>query len=29
MNPEDGARYWAYILIYVDGIICVHRDLET
>jgi hypothetical protein len=24
--PDDGVLYWAYILIYVDDILCVHRD---
>jgi hypothetical protein len=23
--PDDGVLYWAYILIYVDDIICVHH----
>jgi hypothetical protein len=25
-RPDDGVLYWAYILIYVDGILCVHHD---
>jgi hypothetical protein len=25
-RPADGVLYWAYILIYVDGILCVHHD---
>jgi hypothetical protein len=25
-RPNDGVLYWAYILIYVDAILCVHRD---
>jgi hypothetical protein len=25
-HPTDGMIYWAYILIYVDGISCVHHD---
>jgi hypothetical protein len=25
-RPNDGVRYWAYILIYVDDILCVHHD---
>jgi hypothetical protein len=25
-RPDDGVLYWAYILIYVDGILCVHND---
>jgi hypothetical protein len=24
--PDDGVSYWAYILIYVDDIVCVHHD---
>jgi hypothetical protein len=24
-RPNDGVRYWAYILIYVDNILCVHH----
>jgi hypothetical protein len=24
--PDDGVLYWAYILIYVDDIFCVHHD---
>jgi hypothetical protein len=24
--PDDGFLYWAYILIYVDDILCVHHD---
>jgi hypothetical protein len=28
-RPNDGVRYWAYILIYVDDILCVHRDPGT
>jgi hypothetical protein len=24
--PDDGVLYWAYILIYVDDILCVHND---
>jgi hypothetical protein len=24
--PDDGVSYWAYILIYVDDILCVHHD---
>jgi hypothetical protein len=23
---DDGVSYWAYILIYVDDILCVHHD---
>jgi hypothetical protein len=26
---SDGVRYWAYILIYVDDILCVHHDPGT
>jgi hypothetical protein len=25
-HPDDGVLYWAYILIYVDNILCVHHD---
>jgi hypothetical protein len=25
-RPDDGVLYWAYILIYVDDILCVHND---
>jgi hypothetical protein len=25
-HPDDGVSYWAYILIYVDDILCVHHD---
>jgi hypothetical protein len=25
-RPEDGFEYWAYILIYVDDILCVHHN---
>jgi hypothetical protein len=25
-RPDDGVLYWAYILIYVDDILCVNRD---
>jgi hypothetical protein len=25
-HPDDGVLYWAYILIYVDDMLCVHRD---
>jgi hypothetical protein len=24
--PDDGVIYWAYILIYVDDILCVHHE---
>jgi hypothetical protein len=24
--PDDGVKYWAYILIYVNDILCVHSD---
>jgi hypothetical protein len=26
---DDGVKYWAYILIYVDNILCVHHDPRT
>jgi hypothetical protein len=25
-RPDDGVLYWAYILIYVDEMLCVHHD---
>jgi hypothetical protein len=25
-RPDDGVLFWAYILIYVDDILCVHHD---
>jgi hypothetical protein len=25
-RPDDGVLYWAYMLIYVDDILCVHHD---
>jgi hypothetical protein len=28
-RPDDGVKYWAYILIYVDDILCVHHDPGT
>jgi hypothetical protein len=28
-RPDDGVKYWAYILIYFDDILCVHRDPGT
>jgi hypothetical protein len=28
-RPNYGVRYWAYILIYVDDILCVHHDPGT
>jgi hypothetical protein len=28
-RPDDGVLYWAYILIYVDDILCVHRNPGT
>jgi hypothetical protein len=27
--PDDGVKYWAYIMIYVHEILCVHHDPET
>jgi hypothetical protein len=29
MRPDDGVMYWAYILIYIDDILCVHDDNDT
>jgi hypothetical protein len=26
IRPDDGVLYWAYILIYVDEILCVHHN---
>jgi hypothetical protein len=26
-RPDDGVLYWAYIVIYVDDILCVHHDI--
>jgi hypothetical protein len=28
-HPDDGVLQWAYILIYVDGILCVHHKPGT
>jgi hypothetical protein len=28
-RPDYGVKYWAYILIYVDDILCVHNDPGT
>jgi hypothetical protein len=28
-HPDEGVKYWAYILIYVDDILCVHHDPGT
>ena len=28
-RPDDGVLYWAYILIHVDDILCVHHDPGT
>jgi hypothetical protein len=28
-GPDDGVLYWAYILIYVDDILCVHHDPDA
>jgi hypothetical protein len=28
-RPNDDVRYWAYILIYIDDILCVHHDPGT
>jgi hypothetical protein len=28
-RPDDGVKYWVYILIYGDDILCVHYDPET
>jgi hypothetical protein len=26
IHPDEGVSYWAYILIYVDDVSCVHHD---
>jgi hypothetical protein len=28
-RPDDGVKYWAYIIINVDDILCVHHDPGT
>jgi hypothetical protein len=28
-HPDDGVNYWAFILIYVNDILCVHHDPGT
>jgi hypothetical protein len=28
-RPDDGVEYWAYIMIYVDNIVCVHHNPGT
>ena len=28
VRPSDGAEYYAYILLYVDDILCIHHDAE-
>jgi hypothetical protein len=28
-RPDDGVKYWAYILIYVHDILCVHHNPRT
>jgi hypothetical protein len=28
-RPDEGVKYWAYILVYVDDILCVHHDPGT
>ncbi len=28
-RPEDNMRYYAYILCYVDDILCIHHDLMS
>jgi hypothetical protein len=28
-RPDDSVKYWAYILIYVDNILCVNHDPGT
>ena len=28
VRPEDGFQYYAYVLLYVDDVLCVHHDAE-
>ena len=28
-RPSDGAKYYAYILLYVDFTLCIHHDAES
>jgi hypothetical protein len=27
--PDDGFKYYAYILLYADEVLCIHHDAET
>jgi hypothetical protein len=29
IQPEDGLQYYAYILLYVDNVLCIHHDAES
>ena len=29
VRPDDGLRYYAYILLYVDDCLCIHHDAES
>jgi len=28
-RPDDGLRYYAYMLLYVDDCLCIHHDAEN
>ena len=29
MRPEDGVKYYSYILCYVDDILCIHHNADS
>ena len=29
IRPEDGEKYYSYILCYVDDILCIHHNAES
>ena len=29
MRPSDGSEYYAYILLYVDDILCIHHNSDN
>ena len=29
LRPEDGAKYYSYILCYVDDILCIHHNADS
>jgi len=29
MRPENGLRYYVYILLYVDDCLCIHHNVES